>query len=241
MASFRRALELAPRPRPRALQPRARAEPIGPRVGGRRRAEASAGHRSAASDSLHAGGHLLASGRLRSRRDRAEGRDIAQQPDYADAHYALGSVLKARKDWKGAAAALRRAIAMRSGSADALHARAGAPAVRRRGRSARGVRRVRAAPSTDRAGSAGQRLDGRRYAEARCRGLSPARSTCSAARPAASDRYAPAYYQMGRALQRLGRDREAREAFRARRAQSRPRPEIGSARFFRFGPTNRQT
>ena len=39
---------------------------------------------------------------------------ISKQPDYADAHYALGSVLKARKDWKGAAAALRRAIAIRS-------------------------------------------------------------------------------------------------------------------------------
>jgi tetratricopeptide (TPR) repeat protein len=30
---------------------------------------------------------------------------------------------------------------------------------------------------------------------------------------AASDRYAPAYYQMGRALQQLGKDREARDAF----------------------------
>jgi Flp pilus assembly protein TadD len=28
-----------------------------------------------------------------------------------------------------------------------------------------------------------------------------------------NDRYAPAYYQMGRALQRLGRDNEARRAF----------------------------
>ena len=30
---------------------------------------------------------------------------------------------------------------------------------------------------------------------------------------AASDQYAPAYYQMGRALQRLGRQQEANEAF----------------------------
>ena len=30
---------------------------------------------------------------------------------------------------------------------------------------------------------------------------------------AASERYAPAHYQMGRALQRLGRDREASDAF----------------------------
>jgi tetratricopeptide (TPR) repeat protein len=29
----------------------------------------------------------------------------------------------------------------------------------------------------------------------------------------ASDQYAPAYYQMGRALQRLGKDQQAREAF----------------------------
>ena len=42
---------------------------------------------------------------------------VAAEPKYADAHDALGNVLKARRDWSGAAAALRRAIALRPDSA----------------------------------------------------------------------------------------------------------------------------
>lgn len=38
---------------------------------------------------------------------------VAAEPRYADAHYALGSVLKARRDWTPAANALRSAIALR--------------------------------------------------------------------------------------------------------------------------------
>jgi len=38
---------------------------------------------------------------------------VAAEPQYADAHYTLGTVLKARRDWTGAAASLRGAIALR--------------------------------------------------------------------------------------------------------------------------------
>ena len=38
---------------------------------------------------------------------------VTLEPRYADAHETLGGVLKARRDWAGAAAALRRAIALR--------------------------------------------------------------------------------------------------------------------------------
>jgi tetratricopeptide (TPR) repeat protein len=41
---------------------------------------------------------------------------VAAEPKYADAHDALGSVLKALRDWSGAAASLRRAIALRPDS-----------------------------------------------------------------------------------------------------------------------------
>ena len=38
---------------------------------------------------------------------------VAAEPGYTDAHYTLGAVLKANRDWAGAAASLRRAIALR--------------------------------------------------------------------------------------------------------------------------------
>jgi tetratricopeptide (TPR) repeat protein len=137
---------------------------------------------------------------------------IAQQTNYPDAHYALGSVLKARKDWKGAADALRRAIALRSDSpthytlaqvlqqsGDEVGARAEfAESERLRQRAeADQQASVWTAVGTQKldAGDAAEALDLFRRATG------------------VSDQYAPAYYQMGRALQRLGKDKEAREAF----------------------------
>jgi len=38
---------------------------------------------------------------------------VAAEPRYADAYYTLGAILKARRDWTDAAASLRRAIALR--------------------------------------------------------------------------------------------------------------------------------
>ena len=54
------------------------------------------------------------------------------EPRYADAHYTLGAVLKEQRDWAGATASLRRAIALRPDAAGlALHAWAGPSAERR--------------------------------------------------------------------------------------------------------------
>ena len=137
---------------------------------------------------------------------------IAQQSNYADAHYALGSVLKARKDWKGAAGALRRAIALRSDSSthytlaqvlqlsgDQEGARAEfAESERLRQRTEADQRAsVLTAVGIEKfnAGDVQQALDLFRRATS------------------ANEQYAPAYYQMGRALERLGHAQEAREAF----------------------------
>jgi len=137
---------------------------------------------------------------------------ISKQPDYADAYYALGSVLKARKDWKGAAAALRHAIAIRPDPATHYTL---AQVLQQAGDQA-GARaefeeseRLRQRTELDQQASVWtavgtRKLDAGDFADA----LDLFRRAV-----AASDRYAPAYYQMGRAPQGLGRDREAREAF----------------------------
>jgi tetratricopeptide (TPR) repeat protein len=136
---------------------------------------------------------------------------IAQQPNYADAHYALGSVLKARKDWKGAADALRHAIALRSDSS--IHYTL-AQVLQKSGDD-KGAKaefaeseRLRLRTEADQRASVWtavgvQKLDGDPQAA-----LDLFRRAT-----AASDQYAPAFYQMGRALQQLGKTQEAREAF----------------------------
>lgn len=137
---------------------------------------------------------------------------IARQPDYADAHYALGAVLKARGDWKGAASSVRRAIAIRSDSASHYTL---AQVLQRSG---------------DEGGAKAEfdlseRLRQRTEADQQATVLTTVgidKLNAGAAEPAlelfrrataVSDQYAPAYYQMGRALERLGKAPEAREAF----------------------------
>jgi tetratricopeptide (TPR) repeat protein len=137
---------------------------------------------------------------------------IAQQTNYPDAHYALGSVLKARKDWKGAADALRRAIALRSDSPThytlAQVLQQSGDETGAKAEFAESERLRQRAEADQRASvwtTVGtQKLDAGDFTAA----LDLFRRATTA-----SDRYAPAFYQMGRALQGLGRDREAREAF----------------------------
>jgi protein O-GlcNAc transferase len=138
---------------------------------------------------------------------------IALEPAYADAHFALGGVLKARRDLGGAATALRRTIALQPGKA-ATHYALGlvlqldgdesgarhqfAEAERLRGRAERehealvwtavGIQKVEA-------GDAAAALVHFRRAVA------------------VDDGYAPAHYQLGLVLQRLGRAEESRTAF----------------------------
>ena len=137
---------------------------------------------------------------------------IAQQPDYADAQYALGSVLKARKDWKGAAAALRRAIALRPDPPThytlALVLQQSGDDAGARAEFAESERLRQRAEADQRAivwtAVGAQKLDA---------GELEAAIDLFRRATAASDQYAPAFYQMGRALQRLGRADEARQAF----------------------------
>jgi tetratricopeptide (TPR) repeat protein len=137
---------------------------------------------------------------------------ISQQPDYADAYYTLGSVLKSRRDWNQAAGALRRAIAIRPNpsthytlaqvlqqSGDEVGARAEFAESERLRQRAEADQRASVWTTVGT-----QKLDAGDFTAA----LDLFRRATTA-----SDRYAPAFYQMGRALQGLGRDREAREAF----------------------------
>ena len=154
----------------------------------------------------------MAPGRSRPRRDALRAA-VAAEPTYADAHEALGAVLKARRDWSGAP----RPCAGRSScgpmAGRALHARAGAAA------------------SGDQAGARAQLDDaerlraGRSPAGGACGRRSASRNSRPATRPAPSSRsgapiggfdaYAPAHYQMGRLLQRLGDHDAAARGVRA--------------------------
>ena len=149
---------------------------------------------------------------MRSARSNRCAPAIALEPRYADAHYTLGAVLRSRGDLKGAAASLRRAIELRPDAAahytlGQVLAQAGddtgsrvhladAERLRRQTELERealtwtsvGIQKMQAG---DAAG-----------------GLGDFRRAIGAFEP-----YAPAHYQMGLALERLGRGEEARAAF----------------------------
>ncbi len=138
---------------------------------------------------------------------------IAAQPDHAHAHYTLGSVLHLQGDLAAATASLRRALALRAdlpGAHDTLARvlRAGgdeaaarphfeeAERLRRRNAQERQARTLTAAGTEKlEAGDAAGALESLRRAIA------------------VFDAYAPAHYQMGRALQALGRAADADAAF----------------------------
>jgi tetratricopeptide (TPR) repeat protein len=143
---------------------------------------------------------------------------VAAEPGYADAYYTLGAVLHARRDWSGAAAALRRALVLRpdlagahdtmarvlqaSGDLDAARQhRIEAERLRERTRKEQEAR-VWTSVGTEKleAGDHSGALD------------------CFRRATDIFDAYAPAHYQMGRALQLLGRPADADAAFaRARK------------------------
>jgi tetratricopeptide (TPR) repeat protein len=135
------------------------------------------------------------------------------QPGYVEAHSTLGSVLNAKRDRAGAAAALRRAITL-------------APEVPAPHYTLAQV--LRAAGDERGAGNAlaeAERLRSRRESEQEAtmwtsagtekfnRGDLTGALVLFERATAASDRYAPAFYQMGRALHALGQPDAARRAF----------------------------
>jgi superkiller protein 3 len=137
---------------------------------------------------------------------------IASDPRSAEAHAALGAVFRARRDWEHAERELRRAIAIDPDPsthytlAQVLRQRgdsAGATAVLAEAERLRHLREQdQQASVLTSVGSA--KFDGGDFSAA----LELFRRAV-----AASGQYAPAYYQMGRALQRLGREQEAKDAF----------------------------
>jgi tetratricopeptide (TPR) repeat protein len=137
---------------------------------------------------------------------------IEAEPRYAEAHATLGAVLAARHEWQSAAAELRRAIALHP-DPPTHYALA---RVLQQGGNASGAalelkeaERLRQQLEDDQQASV---LSSVGTAKLDAGDLTAALELFRRA-TSISDRYAPAYYQMGRTLDRLGRDREARAAF----------------------------
>jgi superkiller protein 3 len=151
----------------------------------------------------------------------ALGAAVTAEPRYADAHYALGAVLKARRDWTGATASLRRAIALQPDLpaahytlAQVLQLRGDASGARTQFAEADRLRH-----EAEREQEAGvwtavgtQKLDGGDLLNA---------LDCFRRATTVFEAYAPAHYQMGRTLERLGQRDDARAAF-ARARQLNP-------------------
>ena len=142
---------------------------------------------------------------------------VAANPSYADAHLALGTVLKARGDLPRAAASLRRAVALAPAQA-APHivlAQTLALAGDREGarreslesdRLRRDAGRAQEAATLTAAGT--EKLDA---------GDAGAAADCFRRATQALDTFAPAHYQLGRALDRLGQHDAARAAYQRAR------------------------
>jgi len=138
---------------------------------------------------------------------------IAAQPRYADAHYTLGALLKARRDWPGAADALRRAIALQPDLSAAHYTLAqvlelSGDAGGARKHFAEADRLRTQAALVQEAGvwtSVGtQKLDRGEFLDA---------IDCFRRATTIFEAYAPAHYQLGRALDQLGQPDAARAAF----------------------------
>lgn len=138
---------------------------------------------------------------------------VSAEPGYAEAHYTLGAVLKAKHEWASAAASLRRAIALRPDLSAAHYALGQALQMTGDEGGARSqlaeAERLRQTAQLEQEASVWtavgtQKLDAGDPAGA----LDHFRRAT-----AIFEAYAPAHYQMGRALQRLGQQDASRAAF----------------------------
>ena len=138
---------------------------------------------------------------------------VASRPDYADAHYTLGAVLKSKGDHQQAAASLRKAIALQPDLSSAhyllglvlesQHDEAGAR------RELAEAQRLRADAAAQQeailwTASGTEKLEKKDVAGA---------IDCFRRATTALATYAPAHYQLGRALLQSGQPDAAREAF----------------------------
>ena len=138
---------------------------------------------------------------------------VEADPAYASAYEALGGVLRDRRDWAGAASAFRRAIALRPGQPAAYFALArvlqsSGQEAEARGALERGEQLRRRTQLEHEAlvwtAVGTRKLDGDDLVGA----LDDFRRAT-----AIFESYAPAHYQLGRTLQRLGQPEAARAAF----------------------------
>jgi tetratricopeptide (TPR) repeat protein len=148
--------------------------------------------------------------------DRAAGalREAASRNDrYAEAYSTLGAVLQGKRDWKGASAALGRAIAIRPDFREAhdtlaqVLQRAGDDAHAREEFDRAATLRERAAREQEASVLTAAGAQQVERGELRAAVETFRRAT------AVLNTYAPAYYQMGRALDTLGEHGAAHEAF----------------------------
>jgi tetratricopeptide (TPR) repeat protein len=138
---------------------------------------------------------------------------VAAEPRLVDAHITLGSVFRAKRQFPEAIDALRRAIALDPGSWSARAALA--TVLQQAGAADAAVQEAAEAERRRRRGELEREA-------AAITAVGIARLDANEAEAAAEqfrraiarvDAYAPAHYQLGRALERLGREGDARAAF----------------------------
>ena len=138
---------------------------------------------------------------------------IAVAPQYADAHHALGSVLKTQRDWSGAAASLRKAIALQPDLFSARYALAQVLTAAGDNRGARSAldqaEQLRDRSAREREALTWTAVGIRKVESGDLTGAVEALGRATTAFEA----YAPAHYQLGLVFHRLGRREEARAAF----------------------------
>ena len=152
---------------------------------------------------------------------KALGDAVAANPAYAEAHLALGTIFKARGDLKRAVPALKRAIELRPGLpaphivlAQALTLSGDEAGARRESLEAD---RLRALSQQSQEAATWTAVGAQKFDA----GDAMAAAECFRRATQAFDGFAPAHYQLGRALDRLGQHEAARAAF-ARAQQLNP-------------------
>jgi tetratricopeptide (TPR) repeat protein len=146
---------------------------------------------------------------------------VAAEPRYADAHYTLGAVLKAKRDWDAAAASLRRAIALQPDLSAAHYTLAQLLQLRGDESGARThlaeAERLRHQTQLEQEAGVWTAVGTQKLDSGDLLGA----LDCFRRATAIFEAYAPAHYQMGRTFERLGQHDTARAAF-ARARQLNP-------------------
>jgi tetratricopeptide (TPR) repeat protein len=146
---------------------------------------------------------------------------VAADARYADAHYTLGAVLAARNDWPGAVDALRRAIALRPNLPGAHYSLA--RVLQQSGEAAAGAAEFEEAERLRRRAQAEQEAGVWTAVGSRTLESGDLTGALDQFRRATAvfDGYAPAHFQIGLVLRRLGQSEAADAAFH-RAAQLNP-------------------